>query len=438
MRHTYRLLASVRLLPGLCYDGKYMKSTRLEPGLLPLFRAYVVVRTMGLALVAMVTLPKVTLLLDSDILITAAIYLTEALFLLGYLSWPWAMRKLGRWYLPVAILVAAAAPIIEMRYIFSVYHVSEALDFWLIFPFLTVPLIVTAWQYSFDEVLLYCVGTTLLEPAMVALMATARQTNRWFDGGMLVVRMTFMIGIGYIVSYLVTEQRQQRRELAEANRKLIRYAAAQEQLATVRERNRLARELHDTLAHTLSALTVQLEALSAVWQPETPRARRFLAQALSTARTGLDETRRALQDLRAAPLDDLGLVLVIRNLAESVARRGALKLDLDLPEDLGNLPPDVENAFYRLAQEALENIVKHAEAQSVNVSLRQDGAHLTLVVADDGRGFLTGLTETDERFGLRGMRERAAQIGGALDITTRPTAGTVVRLSCEVKDKDYD
>ncbi len=438
MRHTYGLLASVRLLPRLCYDVKYMKSTRLEPGLLALFRAYVVVRTLGLALVAMVTLPKVTLLLDSDILITAAIYLTEALFLLGYLSWPWAMRKLGRWYLPVAILVAAPAPIIELRSIFRAYHVSEALDFWRIFPFLTVPLIVTAWQYSFDEVLLYCVGTTLLEPAMVALMATARQTNPWFDGGMLLVRMTFMIGIGYLVSYLVTEQRQQRRELAEANRKLIRYAAAQEQLATVRERNRLARELHDTLAHTLSALTVQLEALSAVWQPETPRAQRFLAQALSTARTGLYETRRALQDLRAAPLDDLGLVLVIRNLAESVARRGALKLDLDLPEDLGNLPPDVENAFYRLAQEALENIAKHAGAQSVSVSLRQDGAHLTLVVADDGRGFLTGLAETDERFGLRGMRERAAQIGGTLDITTRPDAGTVVRLSCEVKDKDYD
>lgn len=438
MRHTYGLLASIRQFPGLCYDVRYMKSNRLEPGLLALFRAYVVVRTMGLALVAMVAVPKVTLLLDSDILITAAIYLTEALFLLGFLSWPWAMRKLGRWYLPIAILVAATAPIIEMRYIFSIYHVSEALDFWLIFPFLTVPLIVTAWQYSFDEVLLYCVGTTLLEPAMVSLMATARQTNPWFDGGMLVVRMTFMIGIGYIVSYLVMEQRQQRRELAEANRKLIRYAAAQEQLATVRERNRLARELHDTLAHTLSALTVQLEALSAVWQPESSRAQHFLAQALVTARTGLDGTRRALQDLRAAPLDDLGLVLVIRNLAESIARRGALKLDLDLPEDLGDLPPAVENAFYRLAQEALENVVKHAGAQSVSVSLHQDGARLTLVVTDDGRGFLMGLTETDERFGLRGMRERAARIGGSLDITTRPNAGTVVRLSCEVKDRDYD
>ncbi len=197
MRHTYGLLASIRQFPGLCYDVRYMKSNRLEPGLLALFRAYVVVRTMGLALVAMVAVPKATLLLDSDILITAAIYFTEALFLLGFLSWPWAMRKLGRWYLPIAILVAATAPIIEMRYIFSIYHVSEALDFWLIFPFLTVPLIVTAWQYSFDEVLLYCVGTTLLEPAMVSLMATARQTNPWFDGGMLVVRMTFMIGIGY-------------------------------------------------------------------------------------------------------------------------------------------------------------------------------------------------------------------------------------------------
>ncbi len=102
MRHPHGLLASVRQFPGLCYDVKYMRGTRLEPGLLALFRAYVVVRTMGLALVAMVTLPRVALLLDSDILITAAIYLTEALLLLGYLSWPWAKRKLGRLYLPVA------------------------------------------------------------------------------------------------------------------------------------------------------------------------------------------------------------------------------------------------------------------------------------------------------------------------------------------------
>ena len=369
-------------------------------------------------------------------MVTAAVCLIEAFFLLVYLTWPLPRRRLGRWYLPIGIAVAAVAPILEMRYIFSVYSVSEALDFWLIFPFLTVPLIITAWQYTFDEVLLYCVGTTLLEPAVAALMATARHTSPWFDGGMLVIRMAFMIGIGYIVSYLVTQQRRQRQELAEANRKLVRYAATQEQLATVRERNRLARELHDTLAHTLSALTVQLDALTAVWGPKPPRAQRILTHALTTARSGLDETRRALQDLRSAPLDDLGLVLVIRNVAESAAERGGLTLSLDLPDDLGDLPAPVENTFYRVAQEALENAVTHAAAQAVSVALRLEHARLTLTVADDGRGFEPSATG-EERFGMRGMRERAADIGAVLDVVSGATQGTVVNLAYGVTGADY-
>ncbi|MBN1248531.1 MAG: hypothetical protein JXC32_12795, partial [Anaerolineae bacterium] len=222
----------------------------LEPGLLPVFRVYILVRAVGLALVAAVKLPEIGPILNSDILLTAGLYLVEAVFLLVYLFSPRVLGRLGRWYLPIALVVAASGPIIEMRYIFSVYHVEEVLDFWLIFPFLTVPLLFTAWQYSFNEVLLYSLGTTLLELFTVIAIASARQVSLWFDGGLLTVRMVFLIVIGYIVSYLVTEQRHQRRELAEANRKLTRYAAAQEQIATLRERNRLARELHDTVAHT--------------------------------------------------------------------------------------------------------------------------------------------------------------------------------------------
>lgn len=406
----------------------------LEPGLLPVFRVYILVRAVGLALVAAVKLPEIGPVLNSDILLTASLYLAEAVFLLVYLFSPDALGRLGRWYLPIALFVAASGPIIEMRYIFSVYQVEEVLDFWLIFPFLTVPLLITAWQYSFNEVLLYSLGTTLLELVVVVVIASARRNTLWFNGGLLTVRMVFLIVIGYIVSYLMTEQRRQRLELAEANRKLTRYAAAQDQIATLRERNRLARELHDTVAHTLSGLTVQLDALTSVWQPDEPRAQRMLAHALSNARSGLDETRRALQDLRAAPLEDLGLALAIRHLVESVARRGDLELELDLPEDLGNLPQDLEQTYYRVAQEALANIAQHASARTIAVTLRQEAQTLSLTIRDDGGGFNLREAEALDRFGLHGMRERAALAGATLTILTRPDQGTEVRLSAKVPE----
>jgi signal transduction histidine kinase len=409
-----------------------MERYELEPGLLPIFRVYILIRAVGLALVAAVKLPEIEPVLGGDILLTAGLYLTETAFLLIYLFSPKALRRLGPWYLPVALFVAASGPIIEMRYIFSVYHVEEVLDFWLIFPFLTVPLLITAWQYSFNEVLLYSLGTTLLELLTMGVIASARQVNLWFNGGLLTVRMFFLIVIGYIVSYLMTEQRRQRRELAEANRKLTRFAAAQEQIATLRERNRLARELHDTVAHTLSGLTVQLDALAAIWQPEEPRAQRMLSHALSNARVGLDETRRALQDLRAAPLEDLGLALAIRYLAESVTRRADLALTLDLPEDLGNLPKEVEQAFYRVTQEALTNIAQHADARAVSISLEERAQTLKLVITDDGRGFDLEAAEAADRFGIHGMRERASLVGGALTIATRPNSGTRIRLTARV------
>jgi signal transduction histidine kinase len=382
----------------------------------------------------MVKLPQLESVFFDEALVTAGLYLIETLFLLGYLFWRRGPEKLGRWYLPLALFVAAVGPIVQMRYFFSVYDVDEVLDFWLIFPFLTVPLIITAWQYTLREVLLYSLGTTLLEPVVVGYIIVTRPTGVRYDTQMLIARMLFLLAMGYIVCYLMTRQREQRRELVEANRKLIRYAASQEQIARLHERNRLARELHDTLAHTLSGLTVQLDALASLWEPSSPKAQRLLAHALTNARNGLDETRRALQNLRAAPLEDLGLALAVRNMAESVAGRGDLRLALDISDDLGSVPTDVEQVFYRVSQEALENVLKHAEAHVVRISLQRDNGELRLSVADDGRGFFLDEAKDPDRLGLRGLRERAISVGGALEISTGPGRGTEVRLSAPVNE----
>jgi len=171
---------------------------------------------------------------------------------------------------------------------------------------------------------------------------------------------------------------------------------------------------------------VQLDAISAVWDPPE-RAQAMLERSLSIARVGLDETRRALQALRATPLEEVGLVLAIQELAESVTARNGWTLTLDLPEQLGALSPEVEQCYYRVAQEALENVSQHADAHNITLSLSRNETGLILEISDDGVGFPQD-AEADQSFGIKGMRERAELIGGTLEMESHPGQGTTVRL----------
>jgi signal transduction histidine kinase len=178
----------------------------------------------------------------------------------------------------------------------------------------------------------------------------------------------------------------------------------------------------------LSGLTVQLEAIITLWNPIPERAEEMLERALDTTRSGLDETRRALRDLRAAPLKDLGLALSICGLAENVAARNTLELELDVPEQINDISPEVEHGYYRVAQEALENIAQHANASRMRISLRQDDDRLTLVVSDDGTGFDAQTIDAENRYGIKGMRERAEMIGAMLAVHSSVEDGTTIRL----------
>ena len=409
----------------LCYHGA-MNRRPLEPGLLSIFRLFLVLRLLLVLVTVVFYFYWGTRAFELWQLWAALPFLVDIPILFLFLSWSWLQRKLGRLYLPTLLAIATVSPLVEMNYVFPLYDIDASLAFLLMFLLLLVPILLTAWQYPFRYVVFFSIGASILE---FSLLGGTPQFeflgSEWTIAALLGLSL-LSIFVGYIVSYLVAEQRKQRRALAQANRRLVQYASTLEQLAVSRERNRLARELHDTLAHALSGLTVQLEAISAVWDPPS-RARAMLERSLSIARVGLDETRRALQALRATPLEDMGLVWAIRELAESVTARNGWALTLNLSRQIGVLPPEVEQCYYRVAQEALDNVSQHANARNISLSLSRNDKSLVLEISDDGVGFPSNL-DSDERFGITGMRERAALIGGTLEMQSHPGQGTTVRL----------
>lgn len=413
-----------------------MQKERIEPGLLRVFRWYAGLRFVLYLLAGLRFLlsPSISERIKFDPLPYLAWTLLGMAILLVYLSLPWLQERMGRTYLPLGIILAASSLIFE-----RVFTPGVPIWFWQPDPFFYVLLILVAWQYDFKAVLLFTLGTAgfeillnLLFPEQALIIGPLEiVSSQMFVMGSIVLRTVSFLIIGFVITRLVAAQRRQRKALGEANIKLVQYASTVEQLTISRERNRLSRELHDTLAHTLSALAVQIDALMAVWEPIPERAQEMLEKMLETTRRGLEETRRSLKDLRAAPLEDMGLALAMRSLAKDFAARHELVLDLDVPKEINNPPQEIEHGFYRVAQEALENIVQHAGAKHVQVKLAQDGEVLLLTVADDGRGFDTGSETTEQQLGVQGMYERAELIGARLEVISEEDKGTIVRLSKE-------
>jgi two-component system, NarL family, sensor kinase len=200
--------------------------------------------------------------------------------------------------------------------------------------------------------------------------------------------------------------------------------------AQTEERNRLAREIHDTIAQDLSAITFQLEAAEAILgtQGDPERARRSVSTALDLARKGLEEARRSVLDLRAAPLEGRTLPVALAALAAE-ADAGTVAVAFEAAPSMTPLPPAVEVGLYRIAQEALQNALRHAAASRVHLRLESLPDRVRLTVEDDGGGFAIEDT-TASRFGLVGMRERTRLLGGTFQIESSPGAGT--RLTAEV------
>ena len=212
-------------------------------------------------------------------------------------------------------------------------------------------------------------------------------------------------------------------ELQRANRQLQTYALQVEELATTTERNRLAREIHDSLGHYLTAMNVQLGAAQAVFDSDSEKARDALQKAQRLAQEGLADVRRSVAALREKPVGDRPLPEAIGALAEETGAAG-----IDTTFALRGTPRPVEApaelTLYRAAQEGLTNARKHARPSAIAVTLAYEESSVRLTVADDG----CGAGGKEGGFGLVGLRERAELLGGEVRLQSKPGEGFVLTV----------
>jgi signal transduction histidine kinase len=369
----------------------------------------------------------------------------DAFLLAIYLSVGVLHRVLGERYLKIALLWAAVVPLLISSYttylffttptptilqdrIEQIENVVVVSNIAQTLPALLIPLLIVSWRYTRNSVILFCLGTSILDIGAIVVFVPLNETNLTIAISLIIFRLVILSLVGLMVNFLVTMQRAQAQALRDANSRLRDYAATREHLITSQERNRLARELHDTLAHILAAATVQLEAVQVIWETQPERARQLVQESAVTMRGGLQDTRRALQALRAEPLESVGFVASIHLLAESIQARYKVETVFEATEDIIWLTQEQEHVAYRVAQEALLNSAQHGQAQHIRVKIDGASETLRLSITDDGTGFDPAAVDVNAHFGVQGMRERADMIGAELNVSSQVGQGTQVEM----------
>jgi signal transduction histidine kinase len=229
------------------------------------------------------------------------------------------------------------------------------------------------------------------------------------------------------------ESQKQQAELQVAHQQLLAYTEQAEEMAVLEERNRLARELHDSVTQSLHSATLMAEAGQRVASSgDIERAREYLIRLGEISQQALREMRLLVYELRPLALLDVGLVGALLQRLDAVERRSGVEVNFPTENEI-EIHEDIEEDLYRIAIEALNNALKHANPTSVTVSLRQlekqEIPCIELAIIDDGIGFRPGEKDSEEGFGLTSMRERIEKLGGELEIISAPGEGTQV-IAC--------
>ena len=257
--------------------------------------------------------------------------------------------------------------------------------------------------------------TTNLEQMRVRLEATLEDHRRWNETLEEMVEMR--------THELTTLYEQLECKAAVCKELLGKVMTAQEE-----ERTRLARELHDAIGQSLTAIIMTTAIVEKSLPPGYPRSRQKLAKVRSIAAQALKDLRNLIYDLRPETLDDLGLGLALRTQAQKHLEPAGVKVQLKTSGLKERLPPEMEIVIFRVVQEAITNIARHAQASEAHISLTLKTDRLMVRVEDDGVGFDPDYIMNGERqaWGLRGMEERITLLGGKFYIGSKPGSGTLL------------
>jgi ligand-binding sensor domain-containing protein/two-component sensor histidine kinase len=203
--------------------------------------------------------------------------------------------------------------------------------------------------------------------------------------------------------------------------------------AVLAERNRIAREIHDTLAQGFVAVSVQLQIVRRMLSQSAEAAGQHLDQAEELVRAGLDDARRTIWELRSQNSENQDLASQLMQMSERVTASTEIKTHVEAHGAYHPLPARTEGELLRIAQEAVTNTVRHAQATHIDIQLHFSRRRVKMIITDNGRGFSTDTPSiTDGHFGITGMKERAQQIGGSVTVTSKQAEGTEVQVEAPI------
>ncbi len=286
--------------------------------------------------------------------------------------------------------------------------------------FWAVPVVLACWQYEYRGLFALLGAGVLYALTPLLLPGDAFEWVYYTVQGFVVLGTTLILAL--TVAALSRAQRREQAQLQAAHQQLAAYTMTQEQLVVSRERNRIARELHDTLAHALSGTAIQLQAVQTLLPLDREAAGQELAAARTQIKQGLEESRRAIGALRASPVENLGIMGAVQERCDACAASTGARMVLTMNSPISH---HLEQVVYRIVDEALTNVERHARPRVVRVTVDVLPAVLRLTIADDGVGF--DVTANREGYGLLGMRERARLAGGTFQVAS-DESGTMITV----------
>jgi signal transduction histidine kinase len=282
-------------------------------------------------------------------------------------------------------------------------------------------LIIVFVSAFFCQVAFYSFKIAIVNPNILAHGVTVVALINLIGGALVssYAPVAMMVLVAMVTLSLLAEQNQ-RLETERLSREV-------QSLATELERTRIAREIHDSLGHTLTSLNIQLDIARKLHDRDPEKSTESLELAKQLASQSLTDVRMAIQSIRDT--SDFNFEKSLHGLLDDVKQRNGMEVDVKL--DAPDLPSSVAFQVFRVIQECLTNVQKHAEASEVKIELEQSGEKIRLVVSDNGVGMPT--EEQHSGFGIRGMRERIESMNGIVIITAQPNEGTNINVSIPLK-----